>query len=86
MIQGCLGRLREDPFINKNNALLQALDGVMKGAVRLRQIVNSLLDVARLDIPILVPRVEPVSLGLTLRLIQKDYGEDLALRRLPLAK
>ena len=62
--------------------MTQAVDGVLQGANRLHQIVNSMLDVARLDNQIVNPHVEPVSLGLILRLIHKDYIKDLSARNL----
>ncbi len=44
-----------------------------------------MLDVARLDNQITIPHVEPVSLGLILRLVHKDYVKDLAARSLTLS-
>ena len=82
VIKGYLGMLKEDSIIHDTPALMQAIEGVMKGANRLHQIVNSMLDVVRLENQIVSPHVETVSLGLILRLIQKDYTEDLTLRNL----
>ena len=62
--------------------LSQAIEGVLQGTNRLHQIVNSMLDVARLDSQAINPHVEPVSLSLILRLIHKDYVTDLAARNL----
>jgi signal transduction histidine kinase len=45
-------------------------------------VVNSMLDVARLEGEVLRPQVEPVPLHITLRLIQKEYQDDLAERNL----
>jgi signal transduction histidine kinase len=45
-------------------------------------VVNSMLDVARLDNQTLNPHVEPVNLDLTLRLVHKDFTDDLASRSL----
>jgi signal transduction histidine kinase len=63
---------------------MQAIDGVLQGTNRLHQIVNSMLDVARLENQILTPHLEKVTLGPILRLIQKDYAEDLKARRITL--
>jgi signal transduction histidine kinase/DNA-binding LacI/PurR family transcriptional regulator len=84
VIKGYLGMLKEDAGIASNPLLKQAVEGVTQGAQRLHQVVNSMLDVARLENQIIVPHVEAVSLGLILRLIHKDYLEDLALRSLTL--
>ncbi|MFN8412127.1 MAG: substrate-binding domain-containing protein [Anaerolineales bacterium] len=82
VIKGYLGILKSDPNVLSVNALSQAVDGVSQGTNRLQQVVNSMLDVARLDNQIVNPHVEPVSLSLILRLIHKDYVKDLALRNL----
>jgi DNA-binding LacI/PurR family transcriptional regulator/signal transduction histidine kinase len=84
VIKGYLGMLQADPIILGNTVLSQAIEGVMQGTNRLHQIVSSMLDVARLDNQITTPHVEPVSLGLILRLVHKDYVKDLAARNLTL--
>ncbi len=82
VIKGYLGMLKGDTLIQGNPALLQAIEGVLQGTNRLHQIVNSMLDVARLDNQVINPHMEPVSLDLILKLIHKDYVKDLALRNL----
>jgi signal transduction histidine kinase/DNA-binding LacI/PurR family transcriptional regulator len=82
VIKGYLGMLQTDINIKDNEILSQAIEGVLQGTNRLHQIVNSMLDVARLDNQITNPHVEPVSLSLILRLIHKDYVKDLAARNL----
>lgn len=84
VIKGYLGMLSGDVVIQKNPALMQAIDGVLQGTNRLHQVVNSMLDVARLDNQITNPHVELVSLSLILRMIHKDYANDLAARNLTL--
>jgi signal transduction histidine kinase len=61
-----------------------AMDGVLQGTDRLHQVVNSMLDVARLESQVLSPHLETVMLGPVLRLIHKDYVEDLKARQLTL--
>jgi signal transduction histidine kinase/DNA-binding LacI/PurR family transcriptional regulator len=82
VIKGYLGMLKGDEIIQSNPMLAQAIEGVLQGENRLHQIVNSMLDVARLDSQVVNPHVEPVSLGLILRLVHKDYVNDLAARNL----
>jgi signal transduction histidine kinase len=82
VIKGYLGMLQADANIQNNAMLLQAIDGVFQGTNRLHQIVNSMLDVARLDSQAINPRVEPVNLNLILRLVNKDYVNDLTNRNL----
>jgi len=85
VIKGYLGMLQADINVKNNDVLSQAIEGVLQGTNRLHQIVSSMLDVARLDNQITNPHVEPVSLGLILRLIHKDYFKDLAARNLTLS-
>ena len=82
VIKGYLGMLKSDSAIQKNPMLVEAIEGVMRGTERLHQIVNSMLDVVRLESQVIIPRIESVNLGLILRLIHKDYVPDLADRNL----
>lgn len=82
LIKGYMGMLKAAPAIQENPNLAQATLGVLQGAERLHQVVNSMLDVARLESQVLSPHFESVTLGPILRLIQKDYAEDLQSRRL----
>lgn len=84
VIKGFLGMLENDATIQGNSMLSEVVQGVLRGTNRLHQIVNSMLDVVRLDNQIITPHFEPVSLNLTLKLIQKDYVNDLAARNLTL--
>jgi len=84
VIKGYMGMLKSAPPIKENTSLTMAMDGVLQGTDRLHQIVNSMLDVARLESQVLSPHLEKVSLGITLRLIQKDYVDDLKDRNLTL--
>jgi signal transduction histidine kinase/DNA-binding LacI/PurR family transcriptional regulator len=82
VIKGYLGMLQSAPAIKSNEPLSQAIEGVLQGTNRLHQIVNSMLDVARLDSQVVSPHVEPVSLSLIVRLVHKDYVKDLEARNL----
>ncbi len=82
VMKGYLGMLQAAPAIKENETLAQAVEGVQQGANRLHQIVNSMLDVARLDSQVVNPHVEPVSLSLLIRLIHKDYAKALEERKL----
>jgi signal transduction histidine kinase len=82
VIKGYMGMLKGSPAIKDNASLTLAMDGVLQGTDRLHQIVNSMLDVARLENQVLTPHLETVSIGPLLRLIQKDYSADLAMRKI----
>jgi signal transduction histidine kinase len=84
VIKGYLGMLRGHPTMQDNEPLLQAVDGVMQGTNRLHQIVNSMLDVTRLENQVLRPQLEPTPIAPMLRLIQKGYQKDLEARNLSL--
>ena len=84
VIKGYMGMIKSAPALLDNPALVQAMQGVLQGTDRLHQIVNSMLDVARLENQVLAPHLETVTLGPILRLIQKDYASDLAMRKLDL--
>ena len=84
VIKGYLGMLKSDPVIQNNQILSPAIDGVLRGTDRLHQVVDSMLDVARLENQTISPHIESVNLGLILRLILKDYVEDVKTRNLNL--
>ena len=84
VIKGYMGMIKASPAIKDSTMLIQAMDGVIQGTDRLHQIVNSMLDVARLESEVLMPHLEAVTLGPLLRLIAKDYAEDLQTRQLTL--
>ena len=85
VIKGYMGMMKADAAALGRPSLMQAIDGVLQGTNRLHQIVNSMLDVARLENQILTPHLEKVTLGPMLRLIQKDYAEDLEARQITLS-
>ena len=82
VIKGYMGMIKASPVLKDSTMLIQAMDGVLQGTDRLHQIVNSMLDVARLESEVLTPHLEAVTLGPLLRLIQKEYAEDLQTRQL----
>ena len=84
VIKGYLGMLRGHQLMQDNEALLQAVDGVMQGTNRLHQIVNSMLDVTRLENQVLTPHLEPTPIAPMFRLIQKSYQKDLEVRKIEL--
>jgi signal transduction histidine kinase len=84
VIKGYLGILRGHSALKDNDVMVQAVDGVMQGTNRLHQIVNSMLDVARLENQVLKPHLEPTPIAPMLRLILKSYQPDLESRNLRL--
>jgi len=84
VIKGYMGMIKSAPAVTDNPPLVQAMEGVLQGTDRLHQIVNSMLDVARLENQVVAPHLENLALGPVLRLIQKDYVEDLKARQITL--
>jgi DNA-binding LacI/PurR family transcriptional regulator/signal transduction histidine kinase len=84
VIKGYLGMLKASPILQHDTGLIQAMEGVIQGTNRLHQVVNSMLDVARLENQVLTPHLENVMLGPLLRLIRKDYVEELEERQIQL--
>jgi signal transduction histidine kinase len=84
IMKGYLGMLRGNPGIQTDEMLTQAVDGVLKGTDRLHQIVNSMLDVARIDSQVLKPSFEPTELTNILKFTQSEYRKDLAERNITL--
>jgi signal transduction histidine kinase/DNA-binding LacI/PurR family transcriptional regulator len=84
VMKGYLTMLRGVPAIQEQEMLLQAVDGVIKGTDRLHQIVNSMLDVVKLDAQTLQPHFEKIAIAPILTQIQNDYREDLQTRNMTL--
>jgi signal transduction histidine kinase/DNA-binding LacI/PurR family transcriptional regulator len=84
VIKGYLGMIKAASAVQNDRSLAQVMEGVIQGTNRLHQIVNSMLDVARLENQVLTPHFETVTLGPLLRLVCKDYAEDLQARQIRL--
>jgi len=82
VIKGYMGMLKAAPEIKDNETLHQAMDGVLQGTDRLSEIVNSMLDVARIEGQIIKPRLESMMLGPLVRMIVKDYEKDINARQI----
>jgi signal transduction histidine kinase len=53
VMKGYMGMFSNDPIVTANLYLSEAVKGVLKGADRLHTIINSMLDVARIDSQVL---------------------------------
>ena len=77
VMKGYLGIVQSDKVIQNNTHLFQALDGVLKGTERLYEIVNSMLDVVRIDSQVLDLRLDCTSIAVICKRVMADYEEDL---------
>ena len=84
VIKGYMGMIKGAPAVQQDQTLAQMMEGVIQGTNRLHEVVNSMLDVARLENQVVTPHLESVMLAPLLRLIRKDYAEELEERRLTL--
>jgi signal transduction histidine kinase/DNA-binding LacI/PurR family transcriptional regulator len=82
VIKGYMGMLKSSPVIQSNSTNMLAIEGVAQGTERLHQIVNSMLDVVRLENQVVTPHLETIAIGPLIRMIQKDYVSDLEERRI----
>jgi len=82
VMKGYLTMLRGVQTIKEQEMLVQAVDGVLKGTDRLHQVVNSMLDVVKLDTQTLQPHFERIAIAPILSQIQNDYREDLEKRKM----
>lgn len=84
VIKGNLGILKASEAIQSNEMYSQVAEGALKGTDRLLQIVNAMLDVAKLETQAITPYLEPTIPGLVLQLVQKEYKNDLKERNITL--
>ncbi|MDQ2692035.1 MAG: HAMP domain-containing histidine kinase, partial [Chloroflexota bacterium] len=84
VIKGYMGMIKTTPTVQQDPGLAQIMEGVIQGTNRLHEVVNSMLDVARLENQVLTPHLESVMLAPLLRLLRKDYAEELEARQLKL--
>jgi signal transduction histidine kinase len=82
VIKGYTGMLEAEPLITQNPSLMEILRGIHKGSERLHAILNSMLDVARIDSQLLDLHLESTSLPVMLRRVVADYSAAAAERHL----
>jgi len=82
VMKGYMGMLETDPNIQNSAYLLQSVTGVVRGIERLHEIVNSMLDVVRIETQILDLHTEPTSIATIVKRIKADVEDVLAERQL----
>jgi signal transduction histidine kinase len=81
IMKGYLGMLQSNETVKAAPVLAQALDGILKGTERLHEIINSMLDVARIDNQVLNLRPESIALSSIIKRVQSDYSSYLVERK-----
>ena len=84
LIQGYTNILREDPLILREPRLKELLQGILKGAERLKSIIDDMIDVSLIDTQVLTLRVGPVSLEGILRMVVTELREQAKDRKVDL--
>jgi PAS domain S-box-containing protein len=82
VLQGYSQMLISDSTIASNEMLGQLAQGIQTGAERMHDIVNGMLDIAKIDSRSLDLSTEPVSLSYLLKSVNKAYDTDLIQRQL----
>ena len=82
VIKGYMDMFASDQAVRSNAYLKEVVNGVLKGTDRLHGIINSMLDVARIDSQLLDMHMERTSMQVTMRRIQADFEEAAAERQL----
>jgi signal transduction histidine kinase len=82
VMKGYTSMLEADPAIRSQGHLLESIRGVLSGTDRLHEIVNSMLDVARIENQVMTPHAEPVSLPAIIRRVCADISGALESRQI----
>lgn len=84
VLKGYVDVMKSFPDIQANETLIEVLGGITKGAGRMHDIVNLMLDVSRIDDDQLKIYPAPVSLKQVVQKIVKDFEEAVAERKIEL--
>jgi signal transduction histidine kinase len=82
VMRGYMGMMETDPNIKNSHYLSQSVTGMVKGIERLHEIVNSMLDVARIDSQILDLHAELIAIASIIKRVKADVEDVLAERKL----
>jgi signal transduction histidine kinase len=84
LVRGYSQMLLADKNLSENDFWLQLAHGIHGGAIRMGEIVNSMLDVLKIDTQALELYAEPVSIAPMLQMVLVQFEESLAERHLTL--
>lgn len=84
VIQGYADVLRNTPAILEDENLREVVNGIIRGTSRLHQVVNSMLDISRIDTETLQASHVPVLLQSIFAELQNEFKEALTQRHLTL--
>jgi signal transduction histidine kinase len=81
VLRGYSRMLLNDPQIKKNPHRLELITGIHTGAVRLQEIVTSMLDIAKIDGRVLELYPEPLAIASVIELVAQSFKEALTERK-----
>ncbi len=84
VLTGYSQMLMQNPTISNDSMLSQLVDGIYSGADRLHEIVNSMLDMIKIDSRALELNPEPLSVGLLMRNVAGNFKNTLRNREIDL--
>jgi signal transduction histidine kinase len=84
LVKGYSQMLLVDDTLSGNEFLTQLVNGIHGGAIRMGEIVNSMLDMLKIDNQALDLYPEPVSIAPMLQMVVRQFEESLAERHLTL--
>jgi len=82
VLKGYVNVLRSFPEIKANTSLNEVLDGINKGAERMHEVVNMMLDVTRIDSETLKLSAVPVPLKSMINDITRDFAKSIEERNI----
>ena len=85
VIKGYVNLLSSFPELRANKALHDVVDGIIKGADRMHEVVNTMLDVTRIDNETLRIHAVPIPLKRVINDISHDFANSAAERNIELA-
>ena len=84
IMKGYMQMMQGDASVQSSGFLVQAVEGLSRGTERLQEIVNSMLDVVRIDNEVLDIKPEILTVSTLTRRIQADFQSFLEDRKLTL--
>ena len=82
VVKGYVNVLRSFPGIKENSSMIEVMDGILKGTDRMHEVVNTMLDVTRIDSETLKLRAAPVPLKRVISDIAHDFRKASAERNI----
>lgn len=82
VIQGYADVLRDNPTLQADPVLIEVIGGIVRGARRLHEIVNGMLDITKIDTETLEVSRVPVLIQSVLAELKKEFADVLEQRRI----